>query len=542
MTCLQMMTRRKKYSSIQNFIFNFQFFFFFFFFNRSIGFSTRVETSCPTLLDIPSKRRELTIGDKSPPCFASRTLSTDAIRFLALSDERREAFIGIHVAYSSTEMQSQICLSVALASSSISENSDIASTERLPIGTGVGIGVSGSQVGGNVLNAFHSATFAVSTSIPRAGSFVIVIKLQSTQVGSNSMSILVTEPDSPASEFKGGVSNVPLASLRAISVVGGCSTGTPFKVRAVRIASSLSEAITLTAGVVVPATPRPDTERGCADNDDCVSCITGVFSCHWCPGASTFGQAKCINSNTICDSSLVTEKDKCPRDEPGSTTRNVVAPSTTSGSSVAARTTCDDITRCGTCMLAGCNWCGHPTGHGYCITVSDTARCGAAFSATNTASRCPANDANAINTVSAPGDGQQAGGGDSSSSLIIGAVLGGVGLCIALIALIAVGIMCRRNKLIGDLNLRDVETVSVSQGAYGSTASLSGDAASEYGNLKITPASSNRNLEVSTYGGVGPGTPPSTGYASVPPLGGPSQYGLSPNELRQRDYSPMGMK
>lgn len=439
-------------------------------------------------------------------------------------------------------MQSRVCLTVVLASSSISDNSDTKSSERLPRGTGVGVAVSGGQVGGNVLNSFDEATFAVSTPLPRAGSLVIVVKLQSALALVSSMSILVTQPNTPASEFKGGVSNVPLASLRAITVIAGCSTGSPFKVRAVRLASSLSEATTLVGGVVVPATPQPDRERGCADNNDCVSCITGVFPCHWCPGAVTFGQATCINSNTICDSSLVTEAGKCPRAETGSTTpRSGVTPSSsTTGSSGAARTTCDDITRCNTCMMSGCNWCGHPTGHGYCITVTDTARCGAAFSATNTASRCPANDANAINTVSAPGNGAEAGGGEASSSLIIGAVLGGVGLCIALIALIAVGVMCRRNKLIGDVNLRDIETVSVSQGAYGSTASLSGDAASEYGNLKITPASSNRNLEVSTYGGVGAGAP-STGYASVPPLGGPSQYGLSPNELRQRDYSPMGM-
>jgi hypothetical protein len=103
--------------------------------------------------------------------------------------------------------------------------------------------------------------------------------------------------------------------------------------------------------------------------------------------------------------------------------------------------------------------------------------------------------------------------------------------------------MCRRQRLVGDVNLRDVETMSVSQGAYGSTASVTGDVPREYGDLALSPsAASQRNgQQVSTYGSVNGGGSPaaSTGYVAVPPLGS-GQYGASPADVRH--YSPMGMQ
>jgi hypothetical protein len=106
----------------------------------------------------------------------------------------------------------------------------------------------------------------------------------------------------------------------------------------------------------------------------------------------------------------------------------------------------------------------------HCNVSGGSQRCGAAFTPTNTLSNC-ANLRCAPRLDGRDGCANVSGGDNTSSDHWRGVgrrwplhCVGGADH--------AFGVMCRRQKLVGDVNLRDVETMSVSQGNYGSTASM----------------------------------------------------------------------
>jgi hypothetical protein len=488
----------------------------------------------------------------SPTCAVSRQLTDTARRPFTSRLFASEIYLSVW--YTASISNGGSCFAGTLATGSTATATS-RSPSDLPIGTGVGFALSQTLVGANVLSSQRANSVAGMFAPGTIDANLIVMRLKYANALSSEATLSVATTrlsggEQPSLTFSTGVGGVDLSSLTTITILMGCSQ--PFArgdvtIQRVRLSTTLGEA-TASLGNSVPAPTSTTASDPCNSFEECPKC-TGDRQCSWCPGNAVFRDPLCVSLNRLCDDSVVTDPGRCSAvvattstapvsGGTTSATREMTMTTTAGG----ARTTCDDITRCDTCMQAGCNWCGHSTNHGYCINVSGSQRCGASFTPTNVLSKCANLDAvgrDPTGVTAAP----MLSGGDNTS-LIIGAVVGGVGLLIALVALIMVGVMCRRQKLVGDVNLRDVETMSVSQGNYGSTASLTtgGDAPREYGDLNLSP---NQN-QVSTYGNVNGGggsasgstSGASTGYVAVPPLGA-QQYGSSRDV---RHYSPMGMQ